>query len=119
MVRPSDLAIGAPDEADALRRAERLFDTASQSSLDLTGLDPLGIPVATLAARPRPLRGPARTGSLSIGQGIEGPIPVAAPTSWARGFELGLGLDTDVGRELAHRRHVRRDRIPRSRADGE
>ena len=39
MIRPADLARGAPDEADALRRAERLFEAAAQSGLDLADLD--------------------------------------------------------------------------------
>ena len=52
MVRPSNLAAGAPDEADARRRAERLFDAAAQSGLDLTHLDATAAHVATLACQP-------------------------------------------------------------------
>ena len=39
MTRPADLSRGAPDEGDALRRAERLFEAAAQSGIDLAGLD--------------------------------------------------------------------------------
>ena len=35
---PADLAVGAPDPADAARRAARLFDAALQSGLDLASL---------------------------------------------------------------------------------
>src|SRR5258706_3645547 len=54
MVRAADLATGAPDEGDALRRAERLFDAASQSSLDLADLDETAVHVATLACQRAP-----------------------------------------------------------------
>ncbi|HTL34811.1 MAG TPA: bifunctional [glutamate--ammonia ligase]-adenylyl-L-tyrosine phosphorylase/[glutamate--ammonia-ligase] adenylyltransferase [Kofleriaceae bacterium] len=54
MVRPADLASGAPDAGDALRRAERLFDAASQSGLDLTDLDDSAVRVATLACQRAP-----------------------------------------------------------------
>jgi glutamate-ammonia-ligase adenylyltransferase len=54
MVRPSDLAAGAPDEADAHRRAERLFDAAAQSGLDLTHLDDIAVQVAKLACQRAP-----------------------------------------------------------------
>jgi len=54
MVRPTDLAAGAPDEADAQRRAERLFDAAAQTSLDLTHLDATAVQVATLACQRAP-----------------------------------------------------------------
>jgi glutamate-ammonia-ligase adenylyltransferase len=54
MVRPADLAVGAPDEEDAGRRAERLFDAASQSGLDLTDLDEAALRVATLACQRAP-----------------------------------------------------------------
>src|ERR1043165_9116387 len=54
MVRPADLASGAPDAGDALRRAERLFDVASQSGLDLTDLDDSAVRVATLACQRAP-----------------------------------------------------------------
>jgi len=51
---PEALARGAPDAADARRRAERLFDAAAQSGLDLTGLDEAGVRVATLACQAAP-----------------------------------------------------------------
>ncbi len=54
MVRPSDLAAGAPDEADAERRAERLFEAAAQTGLDLTHLDDAARQVATLACQRAP-----------------------------------------------------------------
>jgi [glutamine synthetase] adenylyltransferase / [glutamine synthetase]-adenylyl-L-tyrosine phosphorylase len=54
MVRPADLAAGAPDEADAHRRADRLFDAAAQSGLDLTHLDATAVQVATLACQRAP-----------------------------------------------------------------
>jgi glutamate-ammonia-ligase adenylyltransferase len=54
MVRPSDLAAGAPDEGDARRRAERLFDAAAQTGLDLTDLGEIGAHVATLACQRAP-----------------------------------------------------------------
>jgi glutamate-ammonia-ligase adenylyltransferase len=54
MVRPSDVAAGAPDEADAHRHAERLFDAAAQSGLDLTHLDATAVQVATLACQRAP-----------------------------------------------------------------
>ncbi|HSD89940.1 MAG TPA: bifunctional [glutamate--ammonia ligase]-adenylyl-L-tyrosine phosphorylase/[glutamate--ammonia-ligase] adenylyltransferase [Kofleriaceae bacterium] len=54
MVSPADLARGAPDEADAHRRADRLFDAAAQSSLDLTHLDDAAVQVATLACQRAP-----------------------------------------------------------------
>ncbi|MEO8550313.1 MAG: hypothetical protein ABI678_10070, partial [Kofleriaceae bacterium] len=39
MTTPADLAAGAPDPDDALHRAERLFEAAGQSGIDLTQLD--------------------------------------------------------------------------------
>jgi len=51
---PQDLARGAPDEADARRRAERLFDAALQSGLPLAGLDEAGVRIATLACQAAP-----------------------------------------------------------------
>ncbi|HEY4177294.1 MAG TPA: bifunctional [glutamate--ammonia ligase]-adenylyl-L-tyrosine phosphorylase/[glutamate--ammonia-ligase] adenylyltransferase [Kofleriaceae bacterium] len=38
MLRPADLARGAPDEGDAQRRAERVFDAASGAGVDLLAL---------------------------------------------------------------------------------
>src|SRR5689334_21966370 len=54
MVRPADLARGAPEAGDALRRAERLFDAAAQSGLDLTHLDDGTTRVAILACQRAP-----------------------------------------------------------------
>ena len=54
MMRPSDLAAGAPDEADAHRRAERLFDAAAQTGLDLTDLGDPAVQIATLACQRAP-----------------------------------------------------------------
>ncbi len=54
MTAPEALARGAPDAADARRRAERLFDAALQSGLDLAGLDEAGVRVATLACQAAP-----------------------------------------------------------------
>ncbi|MEJ7596481.1 MAG: bifunctional [glutamate--ammonia ligase]-adenylyl-L-tyrosine phosphorylase/[glutamate--ammonia-ligase] adenylyltransferase [Kofleriaceae bacterium] len=54
MLRPHDLAIGAPDEADAGRRAERLFDAAAQTGLDLGRLDDAGRRIAELACGSAP-----------------------------------------------------------------
>lgn len=54
MLRPADLAIGAPDEDDALRRAERLFEAAAQTGLDLATLDDAGRRIATLACQAAP-----------------------------------------------------------------
>ena len=54
MTTARDLARGAPDEADALRRAERLFDAASQSGLDLASLDDAARHVASLACQRAP-----------------------------------------------------------------
>src|SRR5688572_29603935 len=54
MVTPADLARGAPDEADALRRAERLYDAAAQSGLDLTHLDESATRIAMLACQRAP-----------------------------------------------------------------
>src|SRR5690348_5908267 len=54
MTRPADLSRGAPDEADALRRAERLFEAAAQSSIDLTDLAGDALHLATLACQRAP-----------------------------------------------------------------
>ncbi|HEY5945711.1 MAG TPA: bifunctional [glutamate--ammonia ligase]-adenylyl-L-tyrosine phosphorylase/[glutamate--ammonia-ligase] adenylyltransferase [Kofleriaceae bacterium] len=135
MVRPSDLAAGAPDEADAHRRAERLFDAAAQSGLDLTHLDETGTQIATLACQRAPYlatllsRDPHRLGRVAADPYVRREKPwdqlvsevthaTAASVTGAdlraalrrvRGDELvrlgvrelELGLDTEVGRELA------------------
>jgi glutamate-ammonia-ligase adenylyltransferase len=54
VIGPGDLAIGAPDPADALRRAERMFEAAAQSGLDLTSLDPPSVQVARIACQAAP-----------------------------------------------------------------
>ncbi len=54
MTTPAVLARGAPDEGDALRRAERLFEAAQQTGLDLAGLDEAGVRIATLACQAAP-----------------------------------------------------------------
>jgi len=54
VLRPADIAFGAPDEADARRRAERLLDAATQSGLDLGGLGEAGVRIATLACQSAP-----------------------------------------------------------------
>ncbi|MBA3501902.1 MAG: bifunctional [glutamate--ammonia ligase]-adenylyl-L-tyrosine phosphorylase/[glutamate--ammonia-ligase] adenylyltransferase, partial [Deltaproteobacteria bacterium] len=135
MIRPSDLAIGAPDPADALRRAERLFEVAGQSSLDLTGLDSLGVQVATLVCQAAPYlatlvtRDPHRLVRVAADPYLQHEKPrevlvaevaahvreVTTPDALRRVLrriradelvrlgvrELELGLDTEVGRELA------------------
>ena len=135
MVSPADLAIGAPDEADALRRAERLFEVAGQSGLDLTQLDALGVQVAALSCRAAPYlatlitRDPYRLGRVAADPYLRREKPrevlvaeldahVGEVTTAAElrrvlrriradelvrlGVrELELGLDTEVGRELA------------------
>ena len=50
----ADLARGAPDEADALRRAERMLDSAIQAGLDPDGFDATMRRVATLACQSAP-----------------------------------------------------------------
>ncbi len=71
MVRPADLALGAPDEGDAQRRAERLFEAASQTGLDLTDLDENAARIATLACQRAPYlatlltRDPTRLGRVA------------------------------------------------------
>ncbi len=135
MLRPSDLAIGAPDEGDALRRAERLFDIAAQSGLDLTSLDEAGARIATLGCQAAPYlatllaRDPHRLIRVARDPYLrrEKPREVlaaematrAATATDARALqavlrgvradelvrlgvrELELGLETEVGRELA------------------
>jgi glutamate-ammonia-ligase adenylyltransferase len=54
VIEPETLAREAPDEADARRRAERLFEAAQQSGLDLAGLDEAGVRVATLSCHAAP-----------------------------------------------------------------
>jgi len=132
---PDDLARGAPDEADARRRAERLFDAAQQSGLDLAKLDEAGVRVATLACQAAPYlatlltRDPHRLIRVAADPYLRREKPreilaaeLAARTREVRTTaelrsalrrvradelvrlgvrELELGLDTEVGRELA------------------
>jgi glutamate-ammonia-ligase adenylyltransferase len=51
---PVDLARGAPDEGDALRRAERFGEAAAQTGLDLDGLDDTALQVVGTACRLAP-----------------------------------------------------------------
>ena len=132
---PLDLARGAPDEGDALRRAERLFDAAAQSGLDLGGLDDQGAQVARLACQAAPYlatlitRDPHRLDRVARDPYLHREKPravlddklarairtVTSPAELAAALrrvradelvrlgvrELELGLDTEVGRELA------------------
>ncbi len=132
---PDDLARGAPDPGDALRRAERLFEAAAQTSLDLDGLDAAGRQVATLACQAAPYlatlltRDPHRLVRVATDRYLhrekprevlieEVSVAMASVTTSTelraalrrlRGDELvrlgarelELGLDTEVGRELA------------------
>ncbi len=132
---PVDLAHGAPDEGDALRRAERLFEAAAQMGLDLHSLDDAARQVATLACQGAPYlatlltRDPhrlvrvARDPYLRMEKPraalVEEVAQVVAGTTTAAGLraalrvvradelvrlgfrEIELGLDTEVGRELA------------------
>jgi glutamate-ammonia-ligase adenylyltransferase len=127
----ADLARGAPDERDALLRAERLFDSAAQSGLDLAGLDGAALRVATLCCQRAPYlatllaRDPRRLFRVAADPYLtrEKPPDVIAAEVAARvgeaplhtalrrvradelvrlgARELELGLDTEVGRELA------------------
>jgi glutamate-ammonia-ligase adenylyltransferase len=54
VLRPVDVALGAPDEDDARHRAERLFDAAAQSGLDLGTLGDAARQIATLACQRAP-----------------------------------------------------------------
>jgi glutamate-ammonia-ligase adenylyltransferase len=135
MVRASDLAAGAPDEADALRRADRLFDAAAQSGLDLTHLDNTAAHVARLACQRAPYlatlltRDPHRLGRVAndpclrrekpwdqlVAEVTNATSAAATPADLRAALrrvradelvrlgvrELELGLDTEVGRELA------------------
>ena len=132
---PVDLARGAPDEGDALRRADRLFEAAAQMGLDLDRLDDAARQVATLACRAAPYlatlltRDPHRLVRVAADPYLRREKPraalveqvaqvvVGAATNDALraalrrvradelvrlGFrEIELGLDTEVGRELA------------------
>ncbi len=128
----AELAEGAPDPGDALRRAERLLDAAAQSGLDLGGLGDDARRVATLACQRAPYlatllaRDPHRLSRVATDPYLrrEKPRhvldeelaraladhPLATALRRVRGDELvrlgarelELGIDTEVGRELAH-----------------
>jgi glutamate-ammonia-ligase adenylyltransferase len=131
MTVPADLSHGAPDPADALRRAERLFDAAAQSGIDLQGLEGDALQVAKLACQRAPYlatlmtRDPGRLARVAGDPYLRREKPydrIAAELAGAtaadlkavlrrvRGDELvrlgvrelELGLHTEVGRELAH-----------------
>ena len=135
MIGPADFALGAPDPDDAMRRAERLFEAAAQSGIDLRELDTAGEQVARLACQAAPYlatlltRDPTRLARVSRDPCLRREKPrevlfgeVAIATSGivhvgdlhaalrrVRAVELvrlgvrelELGLDTEVGRELA------------------
>src|SRR5215831_8769677 len=54
MITPVDLASGAPEPADAARRAERLFEASAQNGLDLAHLDEPALRIARLACQRAP-----------------------------------------------------------------
>jgi glutamate-ammonia-ligase adenylyltransferase len=135
VIEPGDLAVGAGDPADARRRADRLFEAAAQSGLDLAGLDDAAQQIATLACQSAPYlatlltRDPLRLVRVAADPYLRREKPrevlaaevaarVAGVTTQAElqaGLrrvradelvrlgvrELELGLDTEVGRELA------------------
>src|SRR5882672_6155109 len=135
VIRPGDLARDAPDAADALRRAERLFDAAAQSALDLTGLGDPAQRIATLCCQSAPYlatlltRDPHRLGRVAsdaylrrekprevlVAEVTARAAPARTPAELQAALrsiradelvrlgvrELELGLDTEVGRELA------------------
>ncbi|MCX5743612.1 MAG: bifunctional [glutamate--ammonia ligase]-adenylyl-L-tyrosine phosphorylase/[glutamate--ammonia-ligase] adenylyltransferase [Proteobacteria bacterium] len=135
MLRANDLATGAPDERDALRRAERLFEAAGHVGLDLSHASDAERRIATLACQDAPYlatlltRDPARLARVAADPYLrrEKPASVlirevahrthgvtsADGLRWALrsvradelvrlgARELELGLDFEVGRELA------------------
>ncbi|MFT3692885.1 MAG: bifunctional [glutamate--ammonia ligase]-adenylyl-L-tyrosine phosphorylase/[glutamate--ammonia-ligase] adenylyltransferase [Kofleriaceae bacterium] len=131
MVAPTDLAAGAPDEADALRRAERLFESGQQLGLDFTTLDGDALEIARLACQRAPYlatlltRDPNRLHRVAydlylhrekprdvLDQEVRAALSgrsLHAGLRQIRGDELvrlgarelELGLETEVGRELS------------------
>jgi glutamate-ammonia-ligase adenylyltransferase len=127
----ADLATDAPDPADAARRAERLFDAAAQTGLDLRNLDERAQRIALLACQRAPYlatlltRDPHRLVRVAADpyltrekprdvivaevarQIAARPLHQALRTVRADELvrlgvrELEMGLDTEVGRELA------------------
>jgi hypothetical protein len=61
VICPADLARLTADDADALRRAARLFEAAAQSGLDITGLDGAAQRIATRACESAPSRATSLT----------------------------------------------------------
>lgn len=110
ILRPADLAHGAPDELDALHRAERLFDAASQSGLDLARLDDTERHIATLACQSAPYlatllaRDPHRLGRIAIDPYLrrEKPYDVFAAEMTAR--VAGVRTAAELRAALRHRR---------------
>ena len=134
-MRAADLTRGAPDEGDALRRAERLFDAAAHTGLELSELPAAAEHVARIACQFAPylatllIQDPTRLARVSRDPYLAREKPkailaeevgreVAAVTTTAELHaalrrvradelvrlgvrELDLGLDTEVGRELA------------------
>ncbi len=128
---PADLAAGAPDEEDARHRAERMFEAAAQSGLDLTTLDGSEHQIARLACQRAPYlatlltRDPDRLGRVAYDLYLHREKPrevldaevrsalagreLRAGLRRIRGDELvrlgarelELGLETEVGRELS------------------
>jgi glutamate-ammonia-ligase adenylyltransferase len=131
VITPAELAGGAPDPADATRRAERLFDAAAQTGLDLGHLGEPARRIAVLACQRAPYlanllaRDPHRlvrvatdaylthekprevlvaeiarhVASRPLGQALR--IMRADELVRLGVRELEMGLDTEVGRELA------------------
>jgi glutamate-ammonia-ligase adenylyltransferase len=116
MVRPSDLASGAPDEADAYRRAERLFDAAAQSGLDLTYLDDTAAHVATLACQRAPylatllVRDPHRLGRVAADPYLRREKPRNQLIAEVRNAISGVATASELRSAL---RRVRADELVR------
>jgi [glutamine synthetase] adenylyltransferase / [glutamine synthetase]-adenylyl-L-tyrosine phosphorylase len=132
---PVDLARGAPDEGDALRRAERFGEAAAQTGLDLDGLDDTALQVVGMACRSAPYlatlltRDPHRLVRVAgdpylrreksrgvLGDELDRAVAGVTSATQLRAAlrrirademvrlgmrELELGLDIEVGRELA------------------
>ena len=135
MIRPIDLARGAPDEGDALRRAERLFDAAAHAGLTFSGLAEAEEHVARIACQSAPYlatllaQDPHRlvrvcrdpylarekpkvvlagevareVAQVTTTQELHAALRRVRADELVRlgARELDLGLDTEVGRELA------------------
>jgi glutamate-ammonia-ligase adenylyltransferase len=115
-MRAADLARGAPDEGDALRRAERLFDAAAHVGLELSGLPETAEHIARVACQFAPylatllIQDPHRLGRVSRDPYLsrEKPKPVLAE-------ELGreVATVTTTGELHAALRRVRADELVR------